>query len=245
MDGIVENVHFGLPAELLIGPTRAEGHTRATVGTSGRPRTREVGGSGLPGGDARSGRAIVSHWGAVVRPATFMFVILLCGCQGRGREEGISQAQDQLCSRGWWRDVTATEVEATLRVQGVSVNAACDDEDNKPAHLALSVEGILSESGFHGTAILVRAGADLSAVNEAGESAVSLAERRFQRMLRRWDADLEKLCRRVDVMEQTVQRERWENSMYYLVRTDSGLETLEEVRARTNARRERPPDCAG
>ena len=33
--------------------------------------------------------------------------------------------------------------------------------------------------------------------------------------------------------------------MYYLVRTDSGLETLEEVRARTNARRERPPDCAG
>lgn len=181
----------------------------------------------------------------MVRPATFIFVILLCGCQGSGREEGIAQPQDRLCSREWWRDVAAAEVEATLRVPGVGVNAACDEENNKPVHLALSVDGILSEGGFHGTAILVRAGADLSAVNEAGESAVTLAERRFQRMLTRWDVDLEKLCRRVDVMDQTVQRERWENSMYYLVRTDSGLETLEEVRARTNARRERPPDCAG
>ena len=26
MDGIVENAHFGLPAELLSGPTGAEGH---------------------------------------------------------------------------------------------------------------------------------------------------------------------------------------------------------------------------
>ena len=181
----------------------------------------------------------------MVRPATFMFVILLCGCKGSGREEHIAPAQDRLCSREWWRDVTAAEVEATLRVQGVGVNTACDEENNKPVHVALSVDEILSEGGFHGTAILLRAGADLSAVNEAGESAVTLAERRFQRMLTRWDADLEKLCRRVDVMDQTVQRERWENSMYYLVRTDSGLETLEEVRARTNARRERPPDCAG
>lgn len=180
-----------------------------------------------------------------MRPATFMFVILLCGCQGWGREEGIAQAEARLCSRQWWRDVTAAEVEATLRVHGVSVNAACDEEHNRPVHLALSVDGILSEGGFLGTAVLVRAGANLWAVNEVGESAVTLAERRFQRMLTRWGADLEKLCRRVDVMDQAVQRERWENSMYYLVRTDSGLETLEEVRARTNARRERPPDCAG
>ena len=37
-------------------------------------------------------------------------------------------------------------------------------------------------------------------------------------------------------MDEAVQRERWENSLYYLVRTDSGLETLDEVRERTNAR---------
>ena len=87
------------------------------------------------------------------------------------------------------------------------------------------------------------AGADLYAVNGAGESAMTLAEGRFQRMLARWDADMEKLCHGVDVMDEAVQRERWENSLYYLIRTDSGLETLEEVRARTNARREQLPSC--
>ena len=86
-------------------------------------------------------------------------------------------------------------------------------------------------------------GADLFAVNRAGESAVTLAEGRFQRMLARWDRDLERLCQGVDVMDEAVQRERWENSLYYLVRTDSGLETLDEVRERTNARRERLPSC--
>ena len=146
--------------------------------------------------------------------------------------------------REWWRDVTAADVEAAVRAHRIGVDAACDEAGNRPVHLALSVEGILSEDGFHGAAALIRAGAELSAVNGAGESAVTLAERRFQRMLTRWDADLAKLCRGVDALDEAVRRERWENSMYYLVRTDSGLETLEEVRTRTNARREKPPDCA-
>ena len=74
---------------------------------------------------------------------------------------------------------------------------------------------------------------------------MTLAEERFQRLLARWDHDFEKLCDGVDVLDDAVERERWENSLYYLLRTDSGLETLEEVRARTNARRERLPNCAG
>lgn len=176
-----------------------------------------------------------------MRVPTFVFFVLLCACQGP--EESPRPALHELCSRGWWRNATQAEVEATVRSHGGSVNAACDERGNRPVHLALSVEGILSEDGFRGTAMLIRAGAELSAVNRAGESAVTLAEARFRRMLARWDAAVEKLCRGIDVMDQAVQRERWENSMYYLVRTDSGLETLEEVRTRTNARRERPPDC--
>ena len=179
-----------------------------------------------------------------MRRAMFAVVVLLCGCHGQRQEGGVGQAHDDLCSREWWRDVTAAEVETTVRAHGIGVDAACDEAGNRPVHLALSVEGILSENGFHGTAALIRAGAELSAVNGAGESAVTLAERRFQRMLMRWDADVAQLCRGVDVLDEAVRRERWENSMYYLVRTDAGLETLEEVRTRTNARREKPPDCA-
>lgn len=178
------------------------------------------------------------------RPTTLALLILLCGCHGRDQVEDPERAQDDLCSRRWWRDVTEAEVAAVVRVRGISVDAACDEEGNTPVHLALSEAGILSEGGFLGAAVLVRTGADLFAANRAGESALTLAESRFERMLTRWDADLQKLCHRVDVMDQAVQRERWENSMYYLVRTHSGLETLEEVRARTNARRERLPDCA-
>ena len=193
--------------------------------------------------DCTRGRLAASHCEDGMRLATFLLFALLCACQGW--EEGLGRAQHELCSREWWRNAAEAEVEATVRSHGDSVNAACDDQGNRPVHLALSVEGILSEDGFHGTAMLIRAGAELSAVNRAGESAVTLAEDRFRHMLARWDAAVEKLCQGIDVMDQAVQRERWENSIYYLVRTDSGLETLEEVRTRTNARRERPPDCTG
>ncbi len=169
--------------------------------------------------------------------------ILLCVSCDRDQRRS-ENARDDLCSRSWWRDVARPEVVQTGRTHGVGLNAVCDNEGNTPLHLALSAEGILSEDGFYAIAEIARSGADLFAVNMAGESAVTLAEARFQRMLARWDRDMQKLCEDVDVMDQAVQRERWENSLYYLVRTDSGLETLEEVRARTNARRERLPGCA-
>ena len=148
-----------------------------------------------------------------------------------------------VCSASWWRGDGASVDRAAAPAQGFDVNAACDGEGNTPVHLALSRDGIFTEREFTAAARVVRAGADLFAMNGAGENAVTLVEDRFQRLLARWDRDLEKLCDGIDVLDEAVQRERWENSLYYLIRTDSGLETLEEVRARTNARRERPPSC--
>ena len=179
-----------------------------------------------------------------MRPVTLVALsVLLCVSCDRDHRR-LENVRDDLCSRGWWRDVTRPEVVQRAQAYGVRPNAVCDDDRNTPLHLALSAEGILSENGFYTIAAIVRSGADLFAVNTAGESALTLAEGRFRRMLARWDRDMEKLCEDVDVMDQAVQRERWENSLYYLVRTDSGLETLEEVRERTNARRERLPGCA-
>ena len=181
-----------------------------------------------------------------MRPATLAFLILVLGSCERDHGGRVENTRNGLGSGGRWPGFTDPEVAASARAPGGSPDTAPDEPGNTPLHLALSVEGILSEDGFYAAAAVVRSGgsgADLFAVNRAGESAVTLAEGRFQRMLARWDRDLERLCQGVDVMDEAVQRERWENSLYYLVRTDSGLETLDEVRERTNARRERLPSC--
>ena len=179
-----------------------------------------------------------------LRPAAFALLFLVCGSCGPDHDGRVENTRNALCSESWKRNFTDSEVATSVPTPRGSPNTVCDEEGNTPLHLALSVEGVLSENGYYAIAGLIRSGADLFAVNRAGESAVTFAERRFQRMLARWDRDLEKLCQGVDVMDEAVQRERWENSLYYLVRTDAGLETLEEVRGRTNARRERMPSCA-
>ena len=179
-----------------------------------------------------------------MRPATLALLILACASCHRDHGGRVETTRDGPCSEAWWRGSVEPELARTARIPEARPNTVCDEKGNTPLHLALRVEGILSKNGFYATAAIVRSGADLFAVNSAGESAVTLAEGRFQRMLARWDRDMEKLCQGVDVMDEAVQRERWENSLYYLVRADSGLETLEQVRERTNARRERLPRCA-
>ena len=144
-----------------------------------------------------------------VRPVTLALSVLLCVSCDRDRRLP-ENVRDDLCSRSWWRHVTRSEVVQQGRTHGVGLNAVCDDEGNAPLHLALSAEGILSEDGFYAIAAIARSGADLFAVNTAGESAVTLAEGRFQRMLARWDRDMQRLCEDVDVLDQAVQRERWE-----------------------------------
>jgi hypothetical protein len=65
------------------------------------------------------------------------------------------------------------------RIPEAGPNIVCDEKGNTPLHLALRVEGILSENGFYATAVIVRSGADLFALNSAGENAVTLVEVAF------------------------------------------------------------------
>ena len=165
------------------------------------------------------------------------------GCYGV-KEEGRSTVMPaEMCSSSWWSGDIESDSGVGAPAPVIDVNTRCDAEGNTPVHLAFRREGIFTEREFNATASVVRAGADLFAVSGDGASAVTLAEERFQRLLARWDRDLERLCDGIDVLDEAVERERWENSLYYLIRTDSGLETLEQVRARTNARRERLPSC--
>lgn len=178
-----------------------------------------------------------------MRAAAVAVAMGLGACAGGADDVGSTVTFGDVCSTSWWRGDGGSVGRAAAPEEGFDVNAACDSEGNTPVHLALSRDGIFTEREFSATARVVRAGADLFAVNGAGEDAVTLAEDRFRRLLARWDGDVEKLCDGIDVLDEAVRRERWENSLYYLIRTDSGLETLEEVRARTNARRERLPSC--
>lgn len=208
------------------------------VGSNDRTRGRP--GTSAPQG---GGKAAASGAAQGMRVAALAVVMGLGACAGVVDESGSTVTFGAVCSTSWWRGDGETVGRAAAPAQGIDVNAACDSEGNTPVHRALSRDGIFTEREFTATARVVRAGADLFAVNGAGENAVTLAEDRFQRLLARWDRDLGKLCDGIDVLDEAVQRERWENSLYYLIRTDSGLETLEEVRARTNARRERLPSC--
>ena len=165
------------------------------------------------------------------------------GCYGVKEEARSTVMPAEMCSSSWWSGDIESDSGAGAPAPVMDVNTPCDAEGNTPVHLALRREGIFTEREFNATASVIRAGADLFAVSGDGASAVTLAEERFQRLLARWDRDLEGLCDGIDVLDEAVQRERWENSLYYLIRTDSGLETLDEVRARTNARRERLPSC--
>ena len=166
------------------------------------------------------------------------------GCYGANEDARPTVMPAEVCSSEWWNGHIESGSGANLPASGIDVNTRCDAEGNTPVHLALRREGVFTEPEFNAVASVVRAGADLFADSKDGATAVTLAEERFQRLLARWDRDLEKLCDGVDVLDEAVERERWENSLYYLIRTDSGLEALEEVRARTNARRERLPSCA-
>ena len=166
------------------------------------------------------------------------------GCYGVNDDARPTVMPAEVCSSEWWNGHIESGSGTNAPASGIDVNSRCDAGGNTPVHLALRREGTFTEREFNAVASVVRAGADLFADSKDGATAVTLAEERFQRLLARWDRDLEKLCDGVDVLDEAVERERWENSLYYLIRTDSGLEALEEVRARTNARRERLPSCA-
>ena len=105
----------------------------------------------------------------------------------RGFEAGsaAADAHSQLCDLDWWRSsASGPAVEALLRVPGVDPNTVCNLSNDRPIHLPLKLTSftILPEGVARGIDALVDGGADLQVRNNGGQSAVRLAEGRFDRV---------------------------------------------------------------
>ena len=82
-----------------------------------------------------------------------------------------------LCSDRWWEE----DITETL-VRGLDVNEDCDDDDqdNRPLHLALGADHILSRNDYLSIGIVIDAGANLHASNKQGDTPWTLAQDRYQ-----------------------------------------------------------------
>ena len=97
-------------------------------------------------------------------------------------------AHAKLCDLNWWRG-SASEgaVKELLAVPGVDVNHVCNFNNDRPIHIPLKLTSfiVLTEGLMRGIDALVDGKADLHARNDSRQSAVSLAEIRYDRVLDR------------------------------------------------------------
>ena len=94
-------------------------------------------------------------------------------------------AHDQLCDLGWWRSsASGPAVQRLLNVRGVDPDHTCNFNNDRIIHQPLKLASftLLTENIFFGIKALVDGGADLYVRNDSSQSAVSLAEIRYDRV---------------------------------------------------------------
>ena len=96
-----------------------------------------------------------------------------------------ADAHSKLCDLEWWRSsASGPAVKALLRTPGVDPNTVCNLSNDRPIHLPLKLTSftMLTENLCSGVEALVDGNADLNVRNNAGRSAMGLAELRFDRV---------------------------------------------------------------
>ena len=104
------------------------------------------------------------------------------------RGQARTQVQTQLCDPDWWRSsANASSVRALLGRPGVDPEARCNQNNDRPLHLALRWETFPTLPAGVKDAVLALAasGASLGARNNTGRSPFALAEIRYDRYLAR------------------------------------------------------------
>ena len=107
---------------------------------------------------------------------------------GEAEYGAANDAQNQLCDPGWWRSsANASSVRALLGRPGVDPEARCNQNNDRPLHLALRWETFPNLPAGVKDAVLALAGsgASLGARNNTGRSPLALAEIRYDRYLAR------------------------------------------------------------
>ena len=101
------------------------------------------------------------------------------------RGDAVADAHDKLCDLNWWRSsASESTVQALLRAPGVDPDYICNFNNDRIIHQPLKLTSFVMLTGNTEEAIeaLVDAGADLHARNNTGDSAVSLAGMRYDRV---------------------------------------------------------------
>ena len=144
-----------------------------------------------------------------------------------------TDAHNQLCDLGWWRSsASGPAVEGLLAIPEVDVDHRCPNGDRiVQGPLRLTSFSILPENVFWGIKELVDAGADLTARNDQGESAESLAGIRYDQVHRRITNAQVRWCRDKHTvasnqqLENEVTQNKFDTSVYLSI-TSGGSEEL-------------------
>ena len=118
---------------------------------------------------------------------------------GDVRDAPAAAAHEQLCDLNWWRSsASGPAVRELLSVPGVDPDHVCNFNNDRIIHQPLKVASFVKLPGdvYWGVRALVDAGADLYARNNSADSAVSLAEVRYDRWSDRMILATIRWCRR-------------------------------------------------
>ena len=149
----------------------------------------------------------------------------------------IADAHDKLCDLNWWRSSASGDaVKELLAVPGVDPDEVCNFNNDRIIHQPLKIASfvMLTETMYLGIEALVDAGADLAVRNNSGQSAVSLAEIRYDRMKDRMIRHTVAWCR-YEMEDQQfldeITRNRYETTAYIYIKSSTTGQRYDQVRA--------------
>ena len=144
----------------------------------------------------------------------------------RGFEDAVdalNDAHDKLCDLDWWRSsASEAAVQALLSVPRVDVDHACNSHNDRPIQIPLELVSfaILPENVYWGIKALVDGGANLTIRNNSGQSALDMAEVRFDLVRARISREHIRWCRgeiRGSAVDLEVTRNQFDTSAYFYI----------------------------
>ena len=153
---------------------------------------------------------------------------------GDARDAPAAAAHEQLCDLNWWRSsASGPAVQQLLSVPGVDKDHVCNFNNDRIIHQPLKrASFVMLTVDIHlGIRALVDAGASLTARNNSGDSALSLAKIRYDRVLDRSHSHQITWCRGGAQLE-GMTRNGPDRGVYYYIASSGVDHIYEEVRKR-------------
>ncbi len=150
----------------------------------------------------------------------------------------VADAHGQLCDLNWWRrSASGPAVQQLLSIPGVDPDYVCNFNNDLIIHQPLklaSFSPMLPEGVFWGIKALVDAGASLSARNDTGDTAVSLAGIRYDRVTDRMIQHQIRWCRSEitgQQLESEVTQNMYDTGTYLYITSSATGQSYDQAKA--------------